>query len=173
MNKYAFLFLIFLLVIISPATYGQRVVRNEQFKFELKLPDSLIARNEFDDESDTVSVYYDPTPGVVLMISGRKSLYKDINSYLDCSKQGLEKQLQEFQGDSTLQLVSCNKSAYYPDKSVVLHFETAAYSPQLTRCIIYFFHYKKKEVQFFFLYNKANKESLSYIDKIMQSLVLL
>jgi len=107
------------------------------------------------------------------MISGRKSAFSDVKDYLDCSKNDLEDELRRMQGDSTLKLVECRRSAYFPDKAVVLHFETSAYSPDLNRCLAYFFHHRGKEIQFFFLYSKTHdKESLNYIDRTMQSLKL-
>ncbi|MDR3680031.1 MAG: hypothetical protein P4L41_08705 [Flavipsychrobacter sp.] len=150
-----------------------QIIVNKTFGFELTIPNSLIGDKHSGNECDTPQLYYDTTAGVILMISGRPSIFEDIKSYLDCSKEELEKELQNFQGDTSLRLVECRISPYYPANAILLHFETAAYPSNFNRCLVYFFHYKNKEVQFFFLYNKANAESLSYIDKIMRSLILL
>jgi len=158
---------------LSPCCYAQKVINDKQFNYEVTIPDGLV-KETYNDESDSSPVYYDTSTRIVLTVSGRKSKFTDIKSYLDCSKKDLEKVLQAIQEDSTLKLVECRKSPYYPDKAIVLHFETSAYSASLNRCFIYFFHHNGKEIQFFFLYNKTSyKESLDYIDRIMRSLTLV
>jgi hypothetical protein len=164
---------LFLCFLFNFNSYAQQTIRDKDLNLELKLPDSLIEQRDVDNEGDTADIYYDASAGVIFMISGRKSIFKDIKNYLDCSREGLEQELRTFQGDSTLKLMSCNRSAYYPEKSVVLHFETNAYSPGLNRCIVYFIHHKSEEIQLFFLYKKTKSDCLDYIDKIMKSLVLL
>ena len=124
-----------------------------------------------ENDNDTFLIYIDTASELALMVSARETTFKDVNSYLDCSRKGLEEQLQKLQEDSTLKLVECRRSQYYPDQAVVLHIETKAYLPQFDRCLIYFIHQRKKEIQFFFLYRKGNStKSLDYIDKVMATL---
>ena len=149
---------------------GQTKIVNKQLNYELTLPSSL---SEKEQDNDTFLIYIDTASEIALMVSAREATFKDINSYLDCSTKDLEQRLRQFQEDSTLKLVECRRSAYYPERAVVLHIETKAYYPEFDRCLIYFVHQERKELQFFFLYNKANNNtSLTYIETIMKTLKL-
>ena len=153
------------------SVFAQVVISDKQYNYQLTLPAAMKAYFS-NSPSDSVT-YYDTEKGVVLMIGGRKGSFKNVESYLDCSRQDLEKDLQAQQGDSTLRLIDCHRSPYYPRRSTVLHFETHAYSGHFERCLVYFFHCYGAELQFFFLYDKTRQgESLPYIDHIMHSLRL-
>jgi hypothetical protein len=162
-----------LLLLPGACVYGQSVVTDPLFNYQLTLPATLV-QHHYANESDSSKIYHDTTADVVLMISGRPSTFTDIKSYLDCSKSDMEKELRAFQGDTSLKLVECSNPANMPSNAAVLQFETNAYLPDFDRCYIYFLHYKSKEVQFFFLYHKTNFErSMEYIDNVMATLRLL
>ena len=172
MNRYKFLSLFILLLLNSIAGFSQYTISNIECKYELKVSDSLIRSRDSTNGKDE-TVYYDDDAGIVFVITVKEGIFADNNAYINCTKEYLEKDLKEYQGDSTLKLISCSKSPYYPDKTVVLHFESHIYPAGLNRCVIYFIHHRGKELQFSFIYDRANdKSSLAYINRIMQSLKL-
>jgi len=165
------LLLFIILVALKSPLYAQNRITNARLNYEITLPGSLA---EMERDNDTFLFYADTSLAIALTISGRESTFTNVNNYLDCSKHKLEQQLQEFHEDSTLKMLECRRSVYYPEQGVVLHIETVAYFPAFDRCFIYFFHSRAKDLQFFFLYKKAKgDESMEYIDKIMRSVHLL
>lgn len=152
---------------------AQYTVDNTELRYQLKLSDSLVQWKDSAATADHETVYYDNYSGIVLMVTAKEGLFTNSQSYIDCSKEDLEQRLKEYQGDSTLRLISCNKSKYYPSEAVLLHFESHIYPAGLNRCIIYFIHHDGHELQFSFVYDKAAEgASLAYIDRIMQTLKL-
>lgn len=121
-------------------------------------------------ESD---VYYDTSADIILMISEVQSKMKSVKDYIDCAHEELELMLKNSYGDTTLHLISCNKSPYYPDKMNVIIFDVGTMPMGFNRSIVYFVHHKKWDVQFSFTYNKEKaQQSMQYIDNIMKTLVL-
>ncbi|MBS1689940.1 MAG: hypothetical protein JSS96_14520 [Bacteroidetes bacterium] len=173
MNRlYGFLFLVCLFASGIPAV-AQHIISNDAYRYQLTINDSLVQWHDSASAAENESIFYDNYSGVVFMITVREGLFTDNKSYIDCAKDDLELRLREYQGDSTLRLLSCNRSKYYPEQAVVLHFESHIYPAGLNRCMIYFIHHNGKELQFSFIYDKAaDKVNLEYIDRIMQNLKL-
>jgi hypothetical protein len=167
-------FILILFTVFSFQCRAQHLLNNDDLKYQFSLSDSLVQWKDSAAAAENESVFYDNYSGIVLMITAGKGLFASNANYMDCSKADLEQQLQEYQRDSTLKLISCNKSKYYQEEAVELHFESHIYPAGLNRCMIYFIHHNGKEFQLAFIYDKANdKSSLEYIDRIMQTLKLL
>jgi len=173
MNRlYGFLFLVFLLGSIVPAT-AQQTINDSLYHYRLTLSDSLVQWHDSASAAEHESIFYNNYSGLVFMITVREGLFTDNRSYIDCTRGDLELRLREYQADSTLKLLSCNKSKYYPEQAVELHFESHVYPAGLNRSLIYFIHHNGKELQFSFIYNNtAEKVSLQFIDRVMQGLKL-
>jgi len=163
---------IFLLTLLSTTvSFGQKKLNSSLYNYTVIIPDSLIETT--DPGNDSEKTYFDDVSGIVLMITGRDGIYDNSNSYMNCSKKDLERQLKDYQGDSTLKLISCSKSKYYTAEAVTLQFETHVLPQGFNRCLIYFIHHKNKEIQFSFMYDKADiNSSIAYIDGIMHTLKL-
>jgi hypothetical protein len=154
--------------------YSQQAVKSAAYKYELTIPRNFkLLPPDSGENVDADKSFYNDLTNVYLIITARKSLFTDIKNYLDCSKEGLEKDLQKDYGDTTLRLIDCRKSAYYSSQSIVVHFEMQA-NGGFDRCMMYFIHHKGREIQLAFMYqkNKAG-DGLGSIDGIMQSLKLL
>jgi hypothetical protein len=159
------------LLVCSCYALGQKTLQNKLYHYVLIAPDSLIETTE--SGNDTEKTYYDNVSGVILMITGREGIFRNTEGYMSCSKQNLERELKDYQGDSTLILISCENSKYYTEEVAILHFETKMLAEGFNRCMIYFVHHKNKEIQFSFMYDKADdKAGMAYIDKIMKTLQL-
>jgi len=151
-------------------TATAKKIQNKQKKYALIVPDVLVDVSDTSGEGD---MYYDKSAGIILMISDRKSNFKSVNEYMDCSNKQLEDNLKSMYSDPTLKLISCSRSLYYPKETVVLHFSVGVLSNGFTTCVVYFIHHKGNDLQFSFTYNKENaKPSLLYIDDIMKTLEL-
>ena len=151
---------------------GKQIV-NKHYKFSITLPDKLV---EIDDSSNTLfsSAYYDSIASMLLMISAQKGVFKHVKDYIDCAHLELENQLQTDYGDTTLRLLSCSKSDFYPKKTTLLRFEIKSLNPGYSRFIIYFIHHRKYDIQISFTYKKENEvSSVQYINRIMETLALL
>ncbi|MBA3828912.1 MAG: hypothetical protein H0X33_08245 [Taibaiella sp.] len=165
--------LAFFLFIAIHACYGQQVVKSKAYRYKINLPQSLKKASDSAGSAEE-QAFYDDDAGIVFLISVKDGLYTDLNGYRNCSVSDMENKLRTYENDSTLKLVSCGKSRYYTAKAVVLHFETSVLPSGLDRCIIYFVHHHNKELQLSFMYSKTDeKNSMAYIDSIMQKLELL
>jgi hypothetical protein len=150
-----------------------KVINNKRFKFSVTLPDAFI---EVKDTADRVEgdLFFDTTADMVLLITKAQRKFKSVNDYIDCSRLQLENELRISYGDSTLRLLSCNKSPYYPDKTVLLNIEVSVLPQGYDQSIIYFIHHKSKDIQFSFMFKKKNATiDLKQIDAIMKTLELL
>ena len=158
MNRlYGFLVLFFLLANGQPAA-AQYVISNSEYHYQVTLNDSLVQWRDSAAAAEHESIFYDNYSGIVFMITVREGLFTDNRSYIDCAKEDLELRLREYQADSTLKLLSCNKSKYYPEQAVELHFESHVYPAGLNRCLIYFIHHNGKELQFSFIYDNLRPQ---------------
>jgi hypothetical protein len=148
-------------------------IHNKHYRYSITLPDRLI---EINDSSNSLfsSAYYDSASSLLLMISAQKGTFKHVKDYIDCSHLELEQQLQSDYGDTSLRLISCNISDFYPKKTTLLRFEILSLDPGYSRYIIYFIHHHKYDIQISFTYKKANEaSSVQYINGIMETLTLL
>jgi hypothetical protein len=166
--------IIVLLVANGIAASAQRTIISKLSHYQLTVPGSMTKDADSNENKGEDLIFYDTVNDVMMSITARDGEFKSLDSYLDCTKLTLENDLKLAQGDSTLILLDCRKSPYYPDKSIALHFETKAYPAGLDQSMIYFFHHDKKEIQFSFVYSKADaKVDMAYIDKIMITMQLL
>ena len=118
-------------------------------------------------------LFCDTTAGIILMISAREGKFKSVNDYLDCSREELEKHLKDNYGDTTLRLISCSRSIYYPKKTVTLHFSVSVLPFGYSTYIIYFIYHRDKDIQVSFTYKKEGEQnSLNYINGVMHTLKL-
>lgn len=164
----------FLMVCITLPTYAQRNIVSNMSHYQLTVPASMTKDADSEENRGDDLIMIDTLENIVMSITARDGEFKSLDAYLDCSKPTLEKDLRIAQDDSTLTVIDCRKSPYYTDRSIILHFETKAYPAGLDRCIIYFFHHDKKEIQFSFMYSKVDaKNDLGYIDSIMKTMKLL
>jgi hypothetical protein len=166
------LVLLLALILLHSGQASARKYKDKYYKFSLVLPDGL--RPTFD-SGDVVDgeLFYDTSAKVVLMISTRQSKFQSVQDYIDCSKTQLETELKYFYSDSTLQLISCNRSAYYPEEASALLFSVSVLPYGFNTCMVYFIHHRHRDIQLSFTYKKENSlQSVRYIDEIMQSLSL-
>jgi hypothetical protein len=120
------------------------------------------------------NLYFDTIANLVLLITKTESKFKSVKDYIDCTREQLEKELKISYSDSTLRLISCNNSAYYPEKTVALYIEIGVLPNGFNQSLIYFIHHKNKDIQFSFMFKKeCAKESINKIDAIMKTLKLL
>jgi hypothetical protein len=151
---------------------GARKIKDRHYKFSIIIPDAM---KDMTDKSEVVEgdLFYDSTAQIVLMISKRQSRFNSVQEYIDCSKKQLESQLKYFYSDSTLTLVSCNRSVYYPDKATVLVFNVSVLPHGFNTCTVYFINRLHRDIQFSFTYKKERgQQSAQYIDQVMRSLTL-
>ena len=114
-------------------------------------------------------VYYDTVTNAIMIVSGRESKFHKVDEYINCSQKDLENVLKSWSSDSTLQIISCNKTK----KATILHFRVSSSLNGSQDNIIYFIHYKKKDIQFSFLYkSEFNNDREKYVDNIMGTLKL-
>lgn len=166
--------LLFIIVTAALPAHAQRTITSHLSYYKLTVPGSTTGDSDNNENKGEDLNYFDTVNDVMMSITARDGGFKNLDSYLDCTKLTLENDLKVAQGDSTLILLDCRKSPYYTDKSIVLHFETKGYPGGLDRSIIYFFHHNKKEIQFSFVYSKADaKSDMAYIDRIMKTVKLL
>lgn len=154
--------------------YCQKTVKNDDYRFHLSLPDGFVLLPADTVVQQPVELsYFNDHEKIYVVVTARKSRFTDIKSYLDCTKESLERDLQRYREDTTLRLVECRASKYYPGKTTVLHFTTRALYGRLNRCLIYFIHHRDEEIQVSFMYADSQiQESIGIVEGIMQSLEL-
>ena len=147
-------------------------IKNKHYKFRVTLPESM---NRIQDTASNIEgeLFYDTVARVVLMISERQSNFNSVQDYINCSRRQTESELKYFYSDTSLTLINCTKSAYYPDKSTVILFRVNVLPYGFNTCLVYFFHHRRKDIQFSFTYKQESEKEVSkYIDQIMKSLKL-
>ena len=166
-------FVLFLLTCIcSLQNAAAKKIHNRHYKFDMAIPDRMmyIKDSSIAGESE---LYYDTSAGIILMISVRESKFKSVDDYINCTMGELEQKLRINYGDTTLKLISCNKSLYYPKKTTALHFGVSVLPFEYDTYMMYFIHHHHKDIQISFTYKKANEQkSLNYINAVMQTLKL-
>lgn len=170
-KRYNWLFILLSCLFIVYSAEAKKI-HNRQYKFRITVPDAM---NRIIDTGEVVEgeLYYDTTAKVVLMISERQSKFNSVQDYIDCSRKQLESELKYFYSDSTLTLISCNRSAYYPKEANVIVFNVSVLPYGFNTCMVYFIHHKRKDIQFSFTYRKeSGEQSAQYIDGIMRTLKL-
>ena len=170
LNKVVWLFIISLVLFMQNS--HAKTVHKKQFRFTIMIPEGMkLVEDSGAHNGD--EMYYDTTAGFVLIISEQQSKMKSVKNYIDCSKQELESMLKASYEDTSLHLLSCNQSPYYPEKINLIIFDLSVLPYGFNRCVVYFVHHRRKDLQFSFMYNKDNAAaSMITIDKIMKSLVL-
>lgn len=165
MKKLALVF--FFSFLFVKATAGK--IHNRHFS--LVLPESMIAL--IDTDLSQGELYVDTLSQVVLIVSELDSKFKSVSDYLDCSAKEIEQQLRIGYGDSALQLISCNRSVYYPNETTVLHFRVSILPMGYDTYMMYFIHHRKRDIQIAFIYKRERQEaSMSCINAIMSTLKL-
>ncbi len=156
------------------SAYCQKLVKNDEYRFQLSLPQGFLLLPPDTTVQQPVELsYFNEREKIYVVITARKSRFTDIKSYLDCTKESLERDLQRYREDTTLRLVECRASKYYPGNTTVLHFTTRALYGRLNRCLIYFIHHRDEEIQVSFMYADSRmQESIGIVEGIMQSLEL-
>jgi hypothetical protein len=166
----------YLIIIVALSLFNRqytdaRTVSGKQYKCNLSFPESMLPVT--DSAGSNEEEYYDSSAGIVLIISGRKSRFKSVSQYIDCSRQNLEQTLRESYGDSTLDLIDYRTSDVYPGNSTVIHFHVSSLPYGFNTYVVYFIHYKKQDIQLSFTYNKdAEPRDINYIQKLMKTLKL-
>ena len=149
--------------------YGKKV-HGKVYKYKINIPGTMQEAGDTIDNGENEQLYIDTANDVVLIISGRVSTFRSVNDYIDCANNQLEQKLQTAFGDSSLKLISCSRSKYYPGKSAVVHFSIAGDSNAPNTYVVYFIHDKKEDLQISFAYQKESEEqSIAYVDGIMQT----
>ena len=157
------LFIIALFFVTQPSF--ARKIHNRHYKFKITLPAAM----QVITDTAQGEVYFDSTTNVILIISGRDSKFHAVDEYINCNWKELEVVLKNWSTDTSLQLISCNKSK----KATIIHFKVGSAINGYQDNIIYFIHHRKKDVQFSFLYkNDIPNDSEKYIDDIMRTLKL-
>ena len=154
----------------SHLVYGKKVHAKE---YKINLPNTMREIQDTFNNGKMEQFYFDTANDVVLIISGRVSKFNSVNDYIDCTNQQLEQKLQAAFGDSSLKLISCARSKYYPTKAAVVHFSLADDKNGLNTYVVYFIHDKKEDLQISFTYEKESEQhSIAYVDGIMQTFKL-
>jgi len=149
-----------------------RVLHKRHLKYTVTIPDKMILVADTD-EHQPGEMYYDSTAGVVLMITEEESKFRSVKKYIDCSKQELETMLRNSYEDTTLHLLSCNQSPYYPKKVNIIIFDVSVLPYGFNRCVVYFVHHRHRDLQFSYMYNKDNAQAcMAFIDGIMKTMKL-
>jgi len=164
-NRNAFCLLCTITFCFAALPSFARKIHSRHYKFKINLPAAMQVI------TDTVQgeVYFDSTTNVILIISGRDSKFHAVDEYINCNWKELEVVLKNWSTDTSLQLISCNKSK----KATIIHFKVGSAINGYQDNIIYFIHHRKKDVQFSFLYkNDIPNDSEKYIDDIMRTLKL-
>jgi hypothetical protein len=174
MNNYKmqWWFSLCLICVCSIQNAYAKKIHNRKYKFAITVPDQMM---EIKDSLSSVQqqLYLDSSAGIVLIISTRKSEFKSVTDYLDCSKQDLENQLKNYYADSTLILISCDRPTKYLKQTTIVHFRVAPQHMEYNTNIIYFVHHKGKDIQFFFSYRQETEQSCQrYISIVMNELKL-
>jgi hypothetical protein len=164
--------LIIILLCFCLANAEANKIHNRQYQFILTIPGGMV---EVTDKKDSVEgkIYYDTSAGIVMIISERESKYKSVSQYIDCGTEGLEKQMRTYFDDTGLKLIDCRKPSFYSKQTTMLHFRVSILPLGYDTYVIYFIHYKKKDIQFSFTYKYASEaKCLNYVNSLMQTLKL-
>ena len=166
-------YLIYCLIIFFVQPVPRVVAKKIHSKqFSIILPASMVALKDTSDLSQG-DLYVDTVSQVVLIVSEIGSKFRSVKDYIDCSAKEIEQQLQKDYGDTTLRLISCNKSVYYPKETTALHFRVSVLPMEYDTYMMYFIHRRKKDIQFAFIYKTARQaESICYINAVMKTLRL-
>jgi len=144
-------------------------IRNRHFS--ITLPGSMVSL--IDTDLSQGELYVDTVSQVVLIVSELDSKFNSVRDYIDCSTKEIEQKLRVEYGDSALQLISCNRSVYYPNETTVLNFRVSVLPIGYDTYMMYFIHHKKRDIQIAFIYKRERQEaSISCINAIMRSLKL-
>ena len=170
-RKLKLLLVMCLICLCSTKAATGQILNNKKFKFAVTLPPSMA---EIRDSTQVEGeLYFDTTAGVVLMISANQSKFKSVHDYLDCSREKLQEDLRNNYEDSTLSLIYCGPSDFYPQTMTMLQFRVSVLPAGYDSHCIYFIHHRKKEIQISYSFCKQNEEkSMKYINAIMKTLVL-
>ncbi len=160
-----------MLLFYSKTTFSKEI-NNKHYKFDLTIPASMVEIKDTNNIKDE-DLYYDTSAGIVLLLSARSSKFKSVSDYIDCSKEGLELQLQKEYDDSSLILLSCQKPDNQANKTTILHFRVSTLPNGYNTYLIYFIHHNHKDIQISFTYNNEREQiSRTYIDNIIKTLAL-
>src|SRR5579862_8897533 len=104
---------LFILLCFCGHNTEAKKIHNKQYRFKLTVPDQII---EVTDNKDSMEgkIFYDTAAGVVMIISERESEYRSVDQYINCSTEGLEKQMRTYFDDTDLKLIDCRRSLIYP-----------------------------------------------------------
>lgn len=164
------LYMVFACSFISLTGAGKHI-HNKHDKYRITIPDAMM--KVADTGAGDGDLYYDTAAKIVLMISERKSKFHSVKEYIDCGQKELESQLKSYYADSTLRLVNCSVSQYYPKESTVILFHVSVLPYGFNTWLVYFIHHKHKDLQFSFTYKDGpGMQPGRYIDTIMQTLKL-
>jgi len=159
-------------LLASNWAFGKKI-HGRVYKYMINIPNTMREVVDSVNSDSNELFYFDTASDVVLIISGRVSKFNSVNEYIDCLNTELEQKLQTAFGDSSVQLISCARSKYYPGKSAVIHFSLADVKKGLNTYVVYFIHNKQKDLQISFTYQKeSEQQSLAYVDGIMQTFKL-
>ncbi len=161
-----------LLLLLPILDVSGKEINNKHYKFGLSIPTTMVEIKDTNNIKDE-ELYFDTSAGIVLLITARSSKFKSVNDYIDCSKEGLEQQLQKVYDDSSLILLSCQKPEKQSNKTTILHFRVSTLPNGYNTYLIYFIHHNHKDIQISFTYNgKKEQESALYIDNIIKTITL-
>ncbi len=137
----------------------------------MSIPPSLVEVTDSVQEHEYI--FFDSIASVILMVSSREGPFKSVKEYMDCTRQQLETQLKENFEDSTLSLISCDRSLYYPEKSTLVRFHVNKLPMGYTTYSIFFIHHRRKEIQIAFTYKDHPTINIQhYIADVMKTMVL-
>jgi len=176
MKKYLRILWIAVLWLLPVATgnnaYG-KTVSGKAFRYKIDLPSTMRKVEDTVTQGENEQLYFDTSNDVVLIISGRATNLRSVDDYINCANPELEQNLQNAFGDSSVQLISCSRSKYYPGKSAVVHFCLTDEKDGLNTYVVYFIHNKDKDLQISFTYQKKSEQQcIAFIDSIMQTFKL-
>jgi len=164
------LYFVFACSFISLTGAGKHI-RNKHNKYSISFPDAMMKVD--DTGTDDGEVYYDTAAKIVMMITERKSKFHSVKEYIDCSQKELETLLRGYYADSTLRLVNCSISPYYPKESTVILFHVGVLPYGFNTCLVYFVHHKHRDLQFSFTYDEEpGRRQGEYINTVMKTLEL-
>lgn len=165
--------LVFICLLVGSAGKAEgKKIKSPKYKFSITIPDAMKYIVDTTSWGDDL-LYYDTVSDVIFMISERKSKFKRVTDYIDCSKEKLESQLRDFYSDTALILRSCSRSLYFPQKTTAILIKVSVLPHGYTNSMVYFVHHKKRDLQFSFTYKDESLEIIGrYIDGVMSTLKL-
>ncbi len=170
--RYKILGLLFFLSLVSATGASAKKLQYNSYKLEIAVPDAMM---EVQDTSVGANgqVYYDTLAGIVLIVTGNQSNFSSVKDYLDCSREKLEQQMKYNYDDTSLVLINCAQSKYYPKEITELEFTVSILPSGFDTHLIYFIHHKKMDIQLSFAFRKETEvDALKYINKAMETLAL-